>query len=426
MLEAIKASKQRVAGTCRWHKQRDEYQDWLLGDEPKRLWISGDPGSGKTTTLTAIIDELQHVSDNEPSVIVLFFFFDSKIERQGSAVSAALSLVGQLLKERPRLFQHVRHLSRNDLNSLPILWGCLAKMIRLLKQKVYILLDAVDEYRVSPESNLFAHLNDEASPLAAKILISCRPEVRKPQCYISLRIRHKDIRDDILKVIDARLKELHDYPLDLRQHIKAILSRGTHRTFSVVVFLIEYMKTEQPDRFLEHQLWKPMSTELRDVHARIISKITSTCDNRLVQFILHCVIVALRPLTVEEVGMSYCSGWETGKQGIVSTGSHLSCQDHMWALCKTLLFHDNKTDTINLVLPTARERLLWTYLVRGHLIYALWQSDLLSPPRPSAFTKLRCMRPRWPLQRHYLLRITIACIKAVFVTLGFIIGVLER
>ncbi|KAI9903467.1 hypothetical protein N3K66_002819 [Trichothecium roseum] len=251
VLEAIKSSKQRVAGTCRWHKQRDEYRDWLLGDKPKRLWISGDDGTGKTTTLTAIIDELQHVSDNDPSVIVLFFFFDSKIDRQASAVSAALSLVGQLLKERPQLFQHVPHLSRNDLSSLPTLWGCLAKMIRLLKEKVYILLDAVDECCTSPESNIFAHLNDEASPLAAKILVSCRPEITKPQCYIGLHIRPDDIRDDILKVIDARLKELDNYQLDLWKEIKAILSRGTHCTFSRVIFLIEYLKTEQPDRFLD-------------------------------------------------------------------------------------------------------------------------------------------------------------------------------
>lgn len=299
-------------------------------------------------------------------------------------------------------------------------------MIRLLKQKVYILLDAVDECRADPESNLFAHLSDEASPLAAKILISCRAKVTKPQCYISLHIGHGDIRDDILKVIDARLKELHDYPLDLRQHIKAILSRGTHRTFSVVVFLIKHLKSEQPGRFLENQLWERMSTKLRDVHDRIRSKVTPTRYSRLVQFILHSVIAALRPLTVKEIGISYCSARETGKHGTVTTVSHLSCQGHIWVLCKTLLFHDDKTETINLVLSTARERLLRTYFLRGHSICALWQSDLLSPPRPSAFTELRCMRPRWFLQRNYLLSILVALIKAVFVTIGFIIGVLER
>ncbi|KAL3605225.1 hypothetical protein FPOAC2_00167 [Fusarium poae] len=201
VLEAIKASKQRVSGTCQWYKQRKEYKEWLVGDKRNRLWMSADPGAGKTTTLTAMIDELQQSSGNGASPDVLFFFFDDKVENQSSATAAVLSLIGQLLKKQPELFQHVQYTARPDLDTLSNLWGYLRKMTDALNQQPYILLDALDECSPSQVNDLLKYLSDKASPLKAKILVNSRSHVPKPQSYSDLQIQLDDIKDDIYYLV---------------------------------------------------------------------------------------------------------------------------------------------------------------------------------------------------------------------------------
>ncbi|XEU97577.1 hypothetical protein FSHL1_002863 [Fusarium sambucinum] len=387
VLEAIKASRQRVAGTCQWYKQREEYQDWLRENERKRLWMSADPGAGKTTTLTAIIDELQQSSRNDCSSIVLFFFFDDKIENQSSATDAVLSLIGQLLKQQPQLFGHVRDMSKTDLESLPNLWGCLRKMIDALSQNAYIFLDALDECSPSQVDDLLKHLSDEASPLKAKILVSSRSHLTKPQSYNDLQIQLDDIKDDIVKVIDARMKGLIDYPLELREQIKRRLYYATGRTFLWVSLLIEYLKTEPPDQFYsragssyvtEDSLLKLMPAKLSEVYDKILNKISSAHGSRRMRFILYCVVAARRPLTRKELAMCYCLGWKVKECNSIPDPTYLACHENIWTRCKPMLVHDDKTDTINLVHQTAKDYLLNSHLMRVWTISDFWQSDLLS------------------------------------------------
>ncbi|KAH7006498.1 hypothetical protein EDB82DRAFT_473158 [Fusarium venenatum] len=427
ILESIKASKRRVPGTCQWIKQRDEYHNWLYGNEQNRLWISADPGAGKTTILTTIIDDLQQSSDKDCPLIVLFFFFDDRADNQSSATTAILSLIAQLLKQQPQLFDHVRHVSRTDLKQLSSLWGCLRKMTEGLTQTAYILLDALDECLPSQVSDLLNHLSDEASPLKAKILVNCRSEVTKPQSYLGLHIHLDDIKDDIVKVIDARIEELANYPLELREQIKRRLYYATGRTFLWVSLLIEYLKTETPDQFLsrvgsnyvtEESLHKVMPAKLSEVYDRILNKITSAHGNRRVRFILYCVIAARRPLTERELAMSYCLGWKMKQCDRIPDTMYLDCRKYIWTLCKPILFLDDKTDAVNLTHQTAKEYLMKSCLIRDWSISDFRQLDLLSAPWIYDFRKILRMHLDKVSLQLFPLSIVIAFFRTILMYLG--------
>ncbi len=45
-----------TAGTCHWIETRQFFKDWLTNSDPKRLWISGSIGSGKTYLARHVVD----------------------------------------------------------------------------------------------------------------------------------------------------------------------------------------------------------------------------------------------------------------------------------------------------------------------------------------------------------------------------------
>lgn len=63
-----------VQGTCSWILNHPAYLAWLTAEETKLLWITGEPGCGKTMISAYLTDHLRldHASSAKPQV---FFFF---------------------------------------------------------------------------------------------------------------------------------------------------------------------------------------------------------------------------------------------------------------------------------------------------------------------------------------------------------------
>jgi hypothetical protein len=65
-------NKDRVPGTCMWVLKHPRYRRWLHSQENDLLWISADPGCGKSVLSKSLVDnELQ---DTETHSVCYFFF----------------------------------------------------------------------------------------------------------------------------------------------------------------------------------------------------------------------------------------------------------------------------------------------------------------------------------------------------------------
>jgi Cdc6-like AAA superfamily ATPase len=81
--------------TLQWVLQHDNYKNWFhLEDENNLglLWISGNPGCGKTVLARFLLESIESTLKNESCNTdqrrhVLYFFFDDKYDKQKSAVS---------------------------------------------------------------------------------------------------------------------------------------------------------------------------------------------------------------------------------------------------------------------------------------------------------------------------------------------------
>ncbi|KAF7950258.1 hypothetical protein EAE96_007549 [Botrytis aclada] len=71
----------RVEGTCRWLLESESFRAWRDGESSGLLWISADPGCGKSVISKAFVDE-RLVSTSPATIICHFFFKDISPEQR--------------------------------------------------------------------------------------------------------------------------------------------------------------------------------------------------------------------------------------------------------------------------------------------------------------------------------------------------------
>ncbi|CAG8396766.1 unnamed protein product [Penicillium salamii] len=159
-VQTIQIVKEKsVESLYKWIFETEEFKafaKWEHSDAPRRLWISGQAGTGKTMLLIGAIKEIQtrgllEVTPGEPPVIIYFFCQRTDVElSNGSAVLQ--SLVWMFLRQQPDLLPHVdEHFAHSgdkliqDQNSISIWNDILVKMLRHSRRRVIVVIDDLDE-----------------------------------------------------------------------------------------------------------------------------------------------------------------------------------------------------------------------------------------------------------------------------------------
>jgi hypothetical protein len=93
----------RVQGTCEWVLKSSEYRRWWTATHNDLLWISADPGCGKSVLAKSLIDDV--FKDSAPAVSICYFFFKDNDE-QNSLAPALCAILHQLFTLQPQLLQH--------------------------------------------------------------------------------------------------------------------------------------------------------------------------------------------------------------------------------------------------------------------------------------------------------------------------------
>src|SRR5437588_8771698 len=93
-----------VEGTCTWVTEHSKYKDWLEGGVSGVLWLSADPGCGKSVIASYLVKHLE----SRPDAIVCYFFFKDDSEEQRSATFALCAVLHQIFKRRPHLIEFAR------------------------------------------------------------------------------------------------------------------------------------------------------------------------------------------------------------------------------------------------------------------------------------------------------------------------------
>ena len=143
-----KAQKERHPGTGTWFVESKVFTDWKT-TPASFLWLYGIPGCGKTILSSTIVEDVINHCRCNPTLAVLYFYFDFKdVEKQGHE-KMIRSLIVQLSSQLGGTTQSLEalHSSCGNGGRQPTPDMLLATLHQIMKsfEEIFIVLDALDE-----------------------------------------------------------------------------------------------------------------------------------------------------------------------------------------------------------------------------------------------------------------------------------------
>lgn len=163
-------------GTCQWFLEHQRYRDWRQEKNSSLLWVSADPGCGKSVLARFLVHELQSEESQStlPGTVCHFFFKDDN-EKQRSASSAICALLHQFFDSNRAMIKHaIREYNLKGkilIEELDTLWEILvAASTAPGSESVICIIDGLDECEESARSQLMNLLLRSTNEVQPRIL----------------------------------------------------------------------------------------------------------------------------------------------------------------------------------------------------------------------------------------------------------------
>ncbi|KAI9045141.1 uncharacterized protein KD926_009555 [Aspergillus affinis] len=318
-------AKRRVPGTGDWIRTEQLFRAWTDQENPV-LWVSGNPGSGKSFLSENIISFLQEmhpqgVSHPSRTSIGYFFFKDSNPETR-SFHRALRDLAYQIYQNDPlyqRYIQQNCH-SPQDVKTIQSAWRTL--FINYFADttagdsSVFLVFDGVDEAFQEDRQTFLGLLSDlrRADPhnMRIQIVLVGRPEIFDDLAEaldVSLPTIHVDWRknsSDIAHYVETSIRKsrvLSRAPKALRDEIEETLTQNAQGMFIWVDLMLRELSKKTRASAIRDQLTKAprgLDQMLRHVLENFSTLLKDEDPDDLNEM-LAWVTCAQRPLTLGEL-----------------------------------------------------------------------------------------------------------------------------
>lgn len=94
-------NRRRVPGTCKWFTDHHIFRCWNNDDDPTILWVSADPGCGKSCLARYLVDDVLLTPGHSRTIC---YFFKDDYPDQRASTSALCALLRQVILDKPYLF----------------------------------------------------------------------------------------------------------------------------------------------------------------------------------------------------------------------------------------------------------------------------------------------------------------------------------
>lgn len=383
---------------------------WRDDDESNLLWISADPGCGKSTLSKALVDDdiLHDPTDSRHAFRIYFFFKD--LGEQSLASSAICALIHQLYSV-PSIWELCRKYAQKIIdsqgesikNDLPGLWNMLLESVKLAKSiPIICVLDALDECQEKERRQLIEKLQDYAlaiTTLPLKFLVTSRPYhhivydfqyvVNKvPTIHLAGEEESDSIKQEIDLVIVSKIGEIGDRMLltmKVQKRLAEKLKSMEHRTYLWLSFIWEEIRqlAGPTEEELLNQI-EALPSSVEEAYNNILQK---SPDRRVAEEILSLVAIAFRPLNLEELEQLLQVKQSTkSTRDLKSRGAHRFKQ-YARSICGLFLMVVDAR--VYLIHQTAKE-----FLLKGPQFCVKTTLDwkgCVDPPKAHDLMSARCM-----------------------------------
>ncbi|KAJ5102458.1 hypothetical protein N7532_002987 [Penicillium argentinense] len=315
----------RVPGTCEWFTHHRMFENWQRAEGSSLLWVSADPGCGKSVLAKYLIDDL--LPATKESTICYFFFKDGILE-QMTATSAVCAILRQTFLSQPHLLSdHILNKfaadGENLIKSFSDLWSIFTSMTADPSMgETICILDALDECQDDERGRLIeAVTRSQQGGVGSgkvKFLVTSRPYsyiyrdfqgVQEDLSTVHLSGEGEEEIGQITKEIDlviqkrvediSRKRGLTSEQCQMLLHeIKPV----ANRTYLWVTLAMDVIaKTPGFTKGNIRTAMKRIPSTVNDAYEEILSR-TPAPDRA--KTILHAILAATRPLSVSEMALA--------------------------------------------------------------------------------------------------------------------------
>jgi ankyrin repeat protein len=368
-----------VLGTCKWFLKHAQYTDWLDPYHSRLLWVSGDPGCGKSVLSKFLIESLQTTSSTSlESGCLLYFFCDDKIEAQRPAISILQALVHQLLVQKPELILNLRsHIHRKGLQAgkeLHTLWEIFLQCCNdPVSKNVFVVIDALDECEEKGRNVLLGLIQKHFSVNhrkpdghVLKILMTSRPEVRIADIIenvpnVRLRVENEgsNIRNDIALVVQDRLEKASASVGFTRKVSTSLHSRlldGAGQTFLWVSLAMQVLEqSAEASEAALIEVLEELPEGLDDIYETILRRVRPNQVAKVTK-VLQLLVCSFKPLQLAELNIALALDDKDMSLGNVTSRLEPRFDRTLQVLCGPFLrISEHRVDLVH---QTAKEFLL--------------------------------------------------------------------
>ena len=321
-------NESRVPGTCNWFTSHDKFCEWEKSDHSSLLWVSADPGCGKSVLAKYLVDEF--LPNSKRTRTVCYFFFKDDFSDQKNAANAIAAILRQLFTTQPHLLSNSvmdkLHTDGNKLlESFNDLWSILMQVAANPDAcEIVCVFDALDECQDNDRKQFIAAVRVFYSPdlkkQNLKFLITSRPydhirrgfhelEARMPKIHLSgeSEIEVEKISHEIDLVIEKRVRDIgapRNLNTDQLESLrKALTSRsGSQRTYlwvSLTLDVIENMTEFTKGEI--NQVIRHVPQSVNEAYTKILNR---SPNHEKAKRILHIITAAKRPLSLGELSIA--------------------------------------------------------------------------------------------------------------------------
>ena len=392
----------RIPGTCEWFLQHSRYRKWLETTTSAWLWVTADPGCGKSVLSRHLVDSyMTRATASDEQDIICYFFFKDDADSNRSATNALASILHQIFAQDSSLLRHALPLYRANGTRLGQIFEPLWEIFHSVvtessNRKITILLDALDECEEMTRNLLvfeFAELFSSPERCFLKLLVTSRPSTaigdqiwhgKIDPTSIQLtgenEVEMEAISVEIDLVVREKIKQFHGVRLlrgindSAHEVLSERLQTVENRTYLWIALI--FPELEKCAGFSEKKLLAVIRNLPKTVHDAYEGILSRSTDLKRARRLLSIVLGARRPLTLDEMNIALAidDGSRSTDQLDLEPSSSFSTT--LRDLCG--LFVTIRDSKIHLIHQTAKDFLLRSEEKNVDLSPSLWYSSLES------------------------------------------------
>ncbi|RFU35449.1 hypothetical protein B7463_g869, partial [Scytalidium lignicola] len=312
----------RLPGTCEWLFHHPKYKQWLQDKSSSLLWLSANPGCGKSVFMSALVDDLRtRTGMPHDATSTCHFFFKNENAQQENAHIALRAILHQIFIDKPFLLKYAQKQFRTKGDDMFVKWDTLWMIFTDVVMDAdagnfVFVFDALDECEIKSQEYLRKALTDLHKQKGQflvgrffKTIIASRPDnaIQASFCDFS-RLRAEDEADatthDVDLVTKAKVKELIIQGVDKNEITRAereLISRAD-RTFLWTALTLELLVASVQQGANSRDIDRILQNDgLHDVYNQLLQ---SSFNPEEARIMLCLILAAARPFTLEEMNVA--------------------------------------------------------------------------------------------------------------------------